>query len=706
MKTLRKPLSILVALLSVTSFLACTEKIDTSARYVFTENTAYSYLEKHVDTYSEYLRLLGQVPVSRISRTTLAQLLSARGHYTVFAPTNQAVQAYLDTLVADGLIASPAWEAFTDSVKLDSIRKVIVYNSIIDSGDNDEAFETGGFPLNNGGEFMLPTMNDRKITVYYEEGTGSMLLYNRYRINDRNQDIRVLNGVVHQVEGVIAPRNNTAAEYLQDLIDKGEEGYLVMARAIVACGLKDTLRAIRDDVYEQMYEEGKIADMGNTYGVFEDNLSAYAPRHRKYGFTIFAETDDFWRSQGIDPHDPQLLTQLVQWIQDQHQYSDEDQFTAEAPYDRPQSLLYQWVTYHMLPMKIPSDKLTFHTNELGYTANLRGAPTIPVYELYTTMGQRRLLKVYQSAESDGIYLNRFPTLDNGRRGTYHELSCDPDKTGARIGREDPRAELSAIVNCNIYPIDAPLSYNDEVRNNLMKQRMRYDAQSLFPELMNNDIRLNASKEARNKYLYMPPDNIYRYLDNMWSQDGTYVICFNYGNGNPSMNEDEIKAGGLYDVTIKLPPVPRKGTYEFRYAILNMPYRGVCQTYFSRDRDNRVVTGIPTDMTKSVWNAETGFEQDTEDQDYNAEVDKRMRSLGYMKGCMSYATQGNGAYAHRLNTTHSCMRQLVTRQFLDPNETYYISFKNVLDFSKELYLDYFEWCAKEVYDNPVDAEDIW
>ena len=84
----------------------------------------------------------------------------------------------------------------------------------------------------------------------------------------------------------------------------------------------------------------------------------------------------------------------------------------------------------------------------------------------------------------------------------------------------------------------------------------------------------------------------------------------------------------------------------------------------------------------------------------------MRSLGYMKGCMSYAPSGNASQAMRINTTYSCMRQIVVRKTMDPSETYYLSFKNVLDYFKELYIDYFELCAKEVYDNPVEPEDIW
>ena len=41
------------------------------------------------------------------------------------------------------------------------------------------------------------------------------------------------------------------------------------------------------------------------------------------------------------------------------------------------------------------------------------------------------------------------------------------------------------------------------------------------------------------------------------------------------------------------------------------------------------------------------------------------------------------------------------------ETYYLRVKSVLDSDrKEFYLDYLEYCAKEVYDNPETSEDIW
>ena len=688
---------------------SCRETVDTSARYVFRENTIMSYLENHADVYGTYVDILNRVPVSSLSRTTLGQLLSARGHYTVFAPTDEAIEAYLDTLVAQGVIESPRWEAFTDEGKRDSVMKVIAYNSIIDSGDQDTPFHTYDFPTVQGGEISIPNLMDRKLTIYYDKrDPDAISVFNRYALNARNRDIMVLNGVVHQMDGVIAPRNLTAWIYLQDILDHQREGFLVMARAIQACGLRDTLGKVRDEAYEEKYQRGGIPDLNNSQLFKYDGARTYfAPQHRLCGFTIFAETDDFWRGEGLDPRDPQLLEKLTQWIFENKQYAREDVFRTDGPYSDPGHLLYQWVTYHILPQKMSADKLVAHFNEIGYSPANPDQLSVACYDIYVPLGQRRLLKIYESRESQGVFLNRFPQLDNGRTGTYHELSCDPGKRGCRVMRDDEQAVLSDIVNANIYPLDAPLSYNDEVRSDLMKQRIRFEAQSLFPEAINNDIRLNGHNDDRRKYVYAPSDKIYRYFENLWQTDETYTCFFDYGASNPSNMADEIKVDGQYDITLRLPPVPKAGTYELRYAIVSTDYRGVCQIYLSRDLQNRTVTGIPTDMRISVKNLGV-WEPDTEDQEYNAEVDKRLRSIGFMKGCQHTGANGNIAQSMRVNNDsyYTCMRQIVARQQMKPEETYYLAFKNVLDAPMELYIDYFELCAKEVYDNPEVPEDIW
>ena len=140
----------------------CTEDIDTSARYVFTSDNVMSYLEKH-NTYSEYVRLLKLTPISIRSKSTVGELLSARGHYTVFAPTNDAIQTYLEELCEEepSLLSEPSWDAFVSDHKRDSVIRVVVCNSVIDSGDHEEAFQVNAFPQKTGSSPKYATKSTR-----------------------------------------------------------------------------------------------------------------------------------------------------------------------------------------------------------------------------------------------------------------------------------------------------------------------------------------------------------------------------------------------------------------------------------------------------------------------------------------------------------------------------------------------------------------
>ena len=181
-------------------FMGCKENVDESARYVFNEQTIISYMEKHPETYSEYLDVLRNTNVSEISQSTVYQLLTARGHYTVFAPTNEAIYNYLQELTESGLISSPSWDGFATDVKRDSIRKVIAYNSVID-GKDEIYYETSNFPTENNSEMPLSNMNDRKLTVRYVKYEPDSLYINYdCPMSIRNRDIPAINGVVHQME--------------------------------------------------------------------------------------------------------------------------------------------------------------------------------------------------------------------------------------------------------------------------------------------------------------------------------------------------------------------------------------------------------------------------------------------------------------------------------------------------------------------------
>ena len=473
-----------------------------------------------------------------------------------------------------------------------------------------------------------------------------------------------------------------------------------------------------DEVYEQLYQTDQIPDMQNYQDKGGGDMSAtpgdpdaHAPEHRKYGFTLFCETDDYWRSQGIDPAAPDAPQQLQAWIVAHGKFLSDAGYQDNEDYLSPRNMLHQWVMYHILPMRIPANKLVYHCNEVGYSLSTPYRYSIPVYEWYPVMGGGRLIKIYESAESKGIYLNRFPVLRNGIKQDGHEDYCDPAKEGCLIRTTDSLTVVNDVVNACIYPIDRPLAYNDDVRENMSKERIRFDLFSLFPEAITNGIRRADSPEGRWQHVYIPQDRVYKYFENMSIlNEETHFIHYNgYRTAWANYCQDEDKAFGHFDIMFRLPPVPMRNTYEFRYKLLATGARGIVQVYFGNDPNRLAVAGIPIDMTKGVVAAfgENASWGDLRDDDISEDdiinIDHKLRNHDLMKG---------SRYESELNHTTSrdkenCLRRIIVRQTLDPGETYYVRFKSVLDSDrKELYLDYFEYCPKEVYDSPERPEDIW
>ena len=685
----------------------CKEQVDTSARYVFLDETVYSYLSKH-DQYSQYADLLGKVKVSKISTSTLKQLLAARGNYTVFAPTNEAIQRYLDTLAMKKVIEAPSWDGFRDSSSLDSIREIIVYNSIIDAGDNLEPYETGEFPILNKGEFPLVNMYSRKLYVTYSDNPDSIWV-NGAALDVNNRDIKTENGVIHCVHNVVAPTNNTLGYLLESIFNEKQKGYYVAAQLVRAAGMLDTLYKYQDDEYERRYQAGLIKDIAHTSGI--GYTTGKVPEHRFYGYTFFAETDEFWEKElGKDALD--ITVKDVKDYLIQHGYYPEG--TTDDNYTEENNIVNLFITYHFMPMRLAADRLVLHWNEMGYSKHVK-QPTVVQYEYYTTMGKRRLLKFLESAESDGVCISRFPNIDNGRHGTYHELSCDPDKVGIPVQAPETGGEFN-VRNGIIYPLDQILAYTSDVRHNLHKERIRWDITAQFPEFMNNDIRL--------QYYYLgqrwgiPMNTVYRYLDDCSIEDDSYFFYYNgYDETMKNYQGDELNIRGNLDVTFRLPPVPEDGIYELRFNIQSDGYnRGMVQFYWGSDLNNLPPMGIPLDIrmsglerrtTAGTFPSNVGWLPDVEDDDaFNAEVDKKMRNNGFMKGANIYCDGGQGLNI-MARADPLIIRRVIVREPMKADETYYVRFKTVLDdASREFYVDFLEFCPKEVYDNPETPEDIW
>ena len=712
-------------LLGVFVLTGCTEDVDTSARYVFTDKTITQYLESK-DYYSEYVNVLGLVPVSDFSNTTLRQLLSARGHYTVFAPTNDAIQAYLDTLCAQELITEPSWNGFTSQKDLDSIRRVIVFNSILDSGDQP-AFDILDFP-DHEHEFGQANMNDRKLRVFYgTEDPDSISINGTVLVNKKNRGITLTNGYIHQVEGVIAPSNDRLGEFLSQWSRSPKSGYSVMAKLVVACGLVDTLNIFRDDTWERLYLTGGVLDLPKHTSVGQIGT---IPQHRYYGFTLFAETDHFWEETLGKSAAEISVKDVCEYLRQSGLFEHVDGTTFDDDYSHQMNYLNQFVTYHLLPQRIGREKLVIHYNELGYNYTQNSSPTVPICDFYQTMGLPRLLKTYESRESKGIYLNRFPVLRNGvgrfsksreNKNDYHEsgdffplsgsAAFSSENQGVKVlTYSEAGTDNSSIANGIVYPIDHLLVWSENVVNQMANQRIRIDAGCMMPELMNNDVRSHRAYYSYGATNCRGIPTNYRYIENIEIKDGTlFYYLPGYLSSWHNLQGDEYNIIGRYDFTMKLPPVPRAGQYEIRFGVATgSRVRSMAQVYFGSDPDMMPAAGIPMDLRLGgkekrdgaiTTDSGVGWEEDKDDQEYNDEVAKRMRAKGFMKAPNLWTNSMGSSTSIR--TFHYMTRRIVVNTFLTPYQNYYIRFKSVLD-----YMDYFEYVAKEVYDNPEQPEDIW
>ena len=672
------------------------------------------------------------MPVSSYTETTMKQLLSARGHYTVFAPTNDAIQLYLDSLCRKGIISEPTWDGFPDESTLDSTRKVIVFNSILDSGDQP-AYDISDFPAHEH-EFGLANMNNRKLRVFY--GTtdlDSISIDGIATVSKKNRGIVLSNGYVHQVENVVAPSDGRLGDFMRQWSKKPGSGYCVMSKLLLACGMVDTLNAYRDETWERLYQTRQVKDLPSHTSVGQVGT---IPQHRFFGFTLFAETDHFWEETLSKAVEDITVEDVCAYLQNSGLFDYVPGTVYDEDYRNELNYLNQFVTYHILPQRIGREKLVIHYNETGYNYSSSKVPTIPIMDYYQTMGLPRMLKTYESLESNGIYLNRFPVLRNGRGqfgvyqqniNDYHESGQFPrikgssttpnENEGIRVlTSTEAGTDPSSIANAVVYPIEQLLVCTENVSNTMSSQRIRFDACCTMPEMMNNDIR-----QTRAYYPYGAtnvraiPTN-YPYLSGVEIREGTlFYYLQGYMSGYHNLQGDEFNIIGRYDFTMQLPPVPRAGQYEIRFGVATgSRVRSMAQVYFGTNRDRMPAAGIPMDLRmggleKRMENitvpSNVGWEADTDDEEYNDRVTKAMRTKGFMKAPYAWCNaNGSGS---PVRTFHYMSRRIIINTFLEPYKNYYIRFQSVLDAeAKEFFMDYFEYVAKEVYDNPEESEDIW
>lgn len=710
-----------LACIGLTIFSSCREEINKDDLYTFTGETVGSFLEKNDSIYSQYVALLNVVKQSDRTQSTVSKLLTTYGNYTCFAPTNDAINEFLDSAYIQGKFNSKDFTVFLDSAKAglhlgDSLAKVIVYNSIINCGNNT-AYETAVFPVDNG-VFSLPNMNDRYLTANSVTENGKMEYYILDDVKVIYKDIEVENGYIQGVNKVIAPSNSSISDLFL-----GTKDMTMFATLLQKTGWDDSMGIDKylDTEYEEVYKtldlSTAIPDKIGQSG--QSGSNALLPEHRKYGFTVFAETDDVLKKELGITDASQLIDKLNEYLKKQYEFMGTAVTfgTSDEELQRADNAINQFVAYHLLPVSLASNQLVNHWNEKDFDVNeaKKGniIVTVPVYEYFETMSRpgapRRLLKITESKTSGGKRLNRKAQMD---LKTYQEESVDIE--GALINTSTESATtMSSALNGYIYPIDRILIYNQDVAEKVLRERLRFDWASLLPELINLGYRRPMTSYSNNKtMIFFPTEFKLKNIQRSQFTVFTYLSGVNATNWSDYQG-DEVFVVGNYDLTLTLPPVPYDGTYEIRYAVSGNPERGMCQVYFGEEGTTLAPVDVPMDLRMQyaqpggvggLADLNVGWEVESEDQSYNEEVAKNLRNSGWVRGPRYYTTPTSGGMAY--NNT-ACNRKILTQQYMETGKTYCLRFKSALDNTQtEFFCDYIEIVPSEVYAHPTIPEDEW
>ena len=361
------------------------------------------------------------------------------------------------------------------------------------------------------------------------------------RINGRARiicaDLECTNGYAHLVDRVITPAPNTLSQLI------AETGNLkIFNHLLETTSWADSLLKYRDRNYVQPGE-------------------SYA-KYRLYGYMAFTETDEvFHREWGVPlPVTNEETGGVTNWEEimatiRQRCAEAYPEATGKDPYGK-DNAVNKFVAYHLVPFRMPYDKLTIKENVRGYTSPYDGLNIIrlkidPIntWSYYPTMGKpTRLLKITETAMDGVRHINRHSFYDNSFSGDYHEWGCDME--GITLHEDNGKWE-NYCTNGIYYPIDNILIYSTQVRDVVLNERLRYNITQSQPETINSNLLEKAAyitKDFCKNFVVNDEGKILLYASPGWSN-------YNY---SPRLLTTYAR-----DYSFKLLPVPFSGNWEVR-----------------------------------------------------------------------------------------------------------------------------------------------
>ena len=606
------------------------------------------------------------------------------GEYTCFAPVNDGVNSYLDSLYNDesyliskakqkhnGIKEDPNWN------NLDVMAKVeLMSDSLCDdiarfhlSGEKHMQVDLDGTAttwttMKTGRSIRVGSFGE---DAYKEEYIGLTSLNDISAIIDG--DIEAINGILHICSNVIPRSDRTTDDQLRV---EGEKDLSIFYAALEATGLTDTLMIERKNNPDGT---AKTYDLGNNHNDRDGN-SIYYPKECMVKWTVFAETDDVFRAAGINNFDD-LKAKCAEWYGNcgaWYDYIKEKGITISTgnDYTNPFNVVNMFVAYHILRAGMPIDRIVYEKN----------------------------------AVFKGVPIDRNNSIET--------------------------------LNGYIHRVKGILKYDQNARDAL-HERLRLDSSTFLYELINNGLRFATPAEVStlngggdgNRIAFQN-----NYFDNIVCYNPGTLLRFCVMGAWRAHNSDQFQGWDVYDFAIKLPHVPT-GDYELRIIYPPMARGGLMQFYLGNTskQSDMVAIGIPFDACANPYeDATIGYEDiinraDDETSDCGVESDQRMHVRGYMRAPASFsrgtyntvtdpltyndndiysaASQIIGSTSCRSESGYGTMmlRRIITTQRFEQGKDYWLRIKNLVnDANLGWSFDFIELVPLDIVNSQTMTED--
>lgn len=636
-------------------FQSCIE--DTNKPFpVIKEELVGEYLAKDPQ-FSEFTRML--------DTTGVMGLLKAYGIYTVFAPSNAAIQRYYGTLKdGNGEYTITSMNQLT----LSEIRE-FCYNHII-KGDTlkTKTFKEGALGSRSMSErFLTVSFSDTAIVI-----NGNSPIVTR--------DIQRHNGIIHVIGEALAPAHVKIGE----VFEADSARFSIYIDALKLTGLYKMMNIARaeDETYD--YKSGYQPNS-------DQHNPETKPTTRKFGYTILAVSDadlanyvDVAAGLPNGIHSLADLEKLARYYYQRAFDNDADGITDRT---NRKHYLNRFISYHcfdriILSSRFIKDLFTPHHN-----------PQFPMPEYIETMLENTIVEVLYDQQGKVI-----GTMAADPKSSFGVFNYDDPSQGAMLTEVKDMPQGGSL-NGYYHGITKPIMYNKTISNAFSSKRLRIDVATFLPELTTNNMRgSNPTALQSKKYRCWVLDDVY--LDNLEGSPNTRFTYIGASEFWEDYQGDEYMVRGKYNFTVKTCPIPA-GTYEVRMAFQATDQRGIAQLYF-----DSLPCGIPLDLAIKAENASIGYVSpgsNADDPD-GFENDKMMHNRGYMKGPNTYhaPNTGGGYNATTVRMSNRCMRRVLGTYTFTKTEKHYFSAINLggsVDKSDiQFMLDYLEFCPLEVLES--------